>query len=337
MPKNSYLGVRIVTQPLNAIAAYTFAFNVGVATCTSIPGGGTTLTLPDDPSDGDWYEWANPDDSASVADPVVVGLSLAAIAAGVTIQGASAQRFSTPGTSGRATFDDASDTWWIASAQFAATPTAGSFPVRETTSHATAYATATGVPIAVSFAGVPTANVTLGSPLVTMSAPITANVGDLVFFGGDQAYEVAAPAPVASAALVLASNYLQASNPAIATTTVPIGEDFIELPTITGLPATGWKLNLQGVLQLDNTNAAVRQVFIYPSGSSEFGQTAFGAENLTVQNAPTVVPFNFELVALSPSPTTFKPRIFLVAQAGAAGDVTTGSIANSFLSATQTG
>lgn len=339
MPKNSYLGVRIVTQSLAAIAAYTFAFNVGVATCVAVPGGGVgvTLTLPDEPSDGDWYEWANPDDSVALTHPLTLALSATALAAGVTIQGASSQRFTTPGTSGRATFDDASDTWWISSAQFAATPTAGSFAKRETTTHVTAYASGTGVPIEVAFAGAPTAHVTIGSPLVTMSAPITAAVGDLVFFAGLEAYEVAAPAPVASVNLVLASPYTQASNPAIATTTVPAAEDFIELPTITGLPATGWRINLQGQLELDNTTAAPIDVFLYPSGSAEFAGGSFQGKAIVTQNALDVLSYQFEIVAPSPSPTSYTPRIFAVAQTGTAGQVTNGATGDSFLSATQVG
>jgi hypothetical protein len=111
MPANSYTGQRSVTATVRAEASYTFDRAVAYADVLAVPGGGTSLVLPDEPSNGDSYEWANPDGSVGAGNVLTIALSAAAIAAGVTIQGASSRALTTSGASGRAVFFDEPNAW----------------------------------------------------------------------------------------------------------------------------------------------------------------------------------------------------------------------------------
>ena len=212
------------------------------------------------------------------------------------------------------------------------------FPIRKSTTSLSAYAYATGVPIEVVFAGSPAATVVNGSAAVTMSGNITAQLGDLVFFdnGGGwlEAYEVGAPAPVASPNLVLTTPYQQTGGSGVATTTIPLTHDSMDLPALTGLPATGYTLNMSGILNVSNGAGADRQIGIYVAGNSEYTQNGGEAqfENLSATtNDVAAVPFNVDLVFPNPSPTTFTPHVFAVAESGSAGDVTFGKGSSMFI------
>ena len=78
-----------------------------------MPGGGTALVLPDNPSDGDYYVWVNPDNSVSAISPLILELSTASITDGILLQGGTSASFTAPGTSGAAVFFDAARGWQL--------------------------------------------------------------------------------------------------------------------------------------------------------------------------------------------------------------------------------
>ena len=111
MPANSYLGSRAIVVRVNAIAFYPYTRADTFADVVRIPGGGTTLQLPDEPSDGDYYAWNNADGSCAAGSPLTVTLSAAAIAAGVTIQGATSVTYTAPDAAGFVVWFDEEDAW----------------------------------------------------------------------------------------------------------------------------------------------------------------------------------------------------------------------------------
>jgi hypothetical protein len=111
MPANSFSGVRAVVVSVVAEALYKLARIDAYANLLEVPSSGTSLQLPDQPGPGDWYAWSNPDLSCQAGKPIVLTLSAAAIADGITIQGATSASFTTAGTSGVAVYMDHSDTW----------------------------------------------------------------------------------------------------------------------------------------------------------------------------------------------------------------------------------
>lgn len=113
MPANSFSGNRDVVAVVNALSSWDFDRTVTYAEVINVPSGGTLLQLPDNPRDGDYYEWANPDNTVTALDPIELALSAAAITAGVTIQRAASQLFTTPGTSGKVVFFDEANTWQL--------------------------------------------------------------------------------------------------------------------------------------------------------------------------------------------------------------------------------
>ena len=113
MPANSFSGTRAVVALVEALSSWDFDRTVTYAEVLAVPSGGTLLQLPDNPRDGDFYEWANPDNTASSGDPIEIALSAAAIADGVTIQGATSQVFTAPGTCGKVVFFDKANTWQL--------------------------------------------------------------------------------------------------------------------------------------------------------------------------------------------------------------------------------
>jgi hypothetical protein len=110
MPKNSYLGNRDTTATVNALAAYTYSEADAVAAVTAIPAGGTTLTLPPAPSDGDWYEWADEDGTCSATNPLII-----AAGAGSTIRGQATIESAQPYAAGRVRYFAKEDSWAVIS------------------------------------------------------------------------------------------------------------------------------------------------------------------------------------------------------------------------------
>jgi hypothetical protein len=111
MPKNSYLGSRDITATVHALAAYTYSDADAIAAVTSIPvTSGTTLTLPPNPSEGDWYEWADEDGSCSATNPLII-----AAGAGSTIRGLASITSTVPYSAGRVRYDANLDAWAVVS------------------------------------------------------------------------------------------------------------------------------------------------------------------------------------------------------------------------------
>jgi hypothetical protein len=111
MPANSFLGQRATVARVRASALYPFNRDVTHGEVTAVPAGGTTLVLPDEPSDGDFYVWSNPDNTVSGTSALTITLTAAAIAAGVTVQGAPFKVITDAGTSGRVVYFDDVKVW----------------------------------------------------------------------------------------------------------------------------------------------------------------------------------------------------------------------------------
>ena len=93
MAANSFSGTRAIVAYVDDAAFYEFTRADTWAAVTNVPGSGTTLQLPDDPSDGDEYAFQNPDGSCASGNAISVQVSAAMTAAGLTIRGSSAVVF----------------------------------------------------------------------------------------------------------------------------------------------------------------------------------------------------------------------------------------------------
>ena len=82
MPLNSQGTIQVFSDAA-ALATYGFAAQDTGVFLREIPSGGTVLELPDDPNDGDWYEWEDADGSCSSTHPIILTAG-----DGATIQGA---------------------------------------------------------------------------------------------------------------------------------------------------------------------------------------------------------------------------------------------------------
>lgn len=112
MPANTFSGVRLLTVSVAALAAYAVGRTDGLVELSAIPAGGTTVTLPSQPSEGDFYLVADADGSCSGAKPMII-----AAAAGDTISGAASTSFSTARSAAIVMFDASADTWIVFSGQ----------------------------------------------------------------------------------------------------------------------------------------------------------------------------------------------------------------------------
>ena len=72
MPQNSLLGQPAILQDVSAQAAFFFSDADTYAMIKRIPAGGTTVTLPANPSSGDYYELADTDGSCGSTSPIIV-------------------------------------------------------------------------------------------------------------------------------------------------------------------------------------------------------------------------------------------------------------------------
>ena len=72
MPQNSLLGQPAILQDVSAQAAFFFSDADTYAMIKRIPAGGTTVTLPANPSSGDYYELADTDGSCGPTSPIIV-------------------------------------------------------------------------------------------------------------------------------------------------------------------------------------------------------------------------------------------------------------------------
>jgi len=79
----------------------------------NIPFGGSVLTLPDGPSNGDWYGIANIDGSASITHPMSVQVSQAGFDAGQLIEGSVIFPVNEPYGYAIATFNEGGNSWAI--------------------------------------------------------------------------------------------------------------------------------------------------------------------------------------------------------------------------------
>lgn len=114
MPSNGLGVIQIVTD-IRAQSAYRFSTRDTVAALREIPGDrvGTTLTLPDSPESGDYYEFVDVDGSCSPDAPVTIHPS------GATFLQGLATTFVTPHAWARITFDADAQTWVVISAAVA--------------------------------------------------------------------------------------------------------------------------------------------------------------------------------------------------------------------------
>jgi len=177
----------------------------------------------------------------------------------------------------------------------------------------------TNVPVPTSLSG--TAHVINGSTAVTFSTSQTLSQNDLLFFadGTNQPYQLAAA--VSGTSGTLTSPYGSSTNAAIGVKTVPAADFLLDPGTLSGLPTTGYTVNVQGNVQWNNASeseAVTLKLYIdgvSPSVSPPDGYTV--TVQLPESSGVQVVPFNVDLAVASPSPTSFHVTLMAI-------DVTTG-------------
>lgn len=109
MPSNS-TGTISVVVPVQGKAFFAWSSADDLAACSSIPAGGTALQLPNDPSNGDTYAFADVDGSCSGSNPLTILAS-----SGTTIRGASSFAVTSAFAAGRMRFTAATDAWALES------------------------------------------------------------------------------------------------------------------------------------------------------------------------------------------------------------------------------
>ena len=165
----------------------------------------------------------------------------------------------------------------------------------------------TGVPAPQTVTG--TASVTNGSTSVAFSTSQTFAQNDLLFFndGTNQPYQLAAA--VSGTSGTLTRPYGGSTNHTISVTTIPAADFILDPGTLTGLPTTGWTVNVQGTLQWNNPSEIGSEVLkiyvegVSPSVSPPDGYTV--TVDLPEESGTQVVPFNVDFTYPSPSPTSF--------------------------------
>jgi hypothetical protein len=137
MPLNSQGTIQVFTA-VAALAAYGYAPQDTGVFLSAIPSGGIVLTLPDDPNDGDWYEFADVDGSCGPGNPIVVTAG-----ADTTIQGGAALTIINPYSAGVVRYSAGVSNWVFVSRTSASS-----------TDQQTLYGASTGQSITTSFAPV---------------------------------------------------------------------------------------------------------------------------------------------------------------------------------------
>lgn len=109
MPANSYLGQRAIVRSVVDETSFSFSRADTLADCRSVPSAGTSLLLPDNPSNGDSYAWSNTDGSCGSGAPIVLVPQGSAKIQG----GESSEVFATAFSSGHVVFVDQANEWAV--------------------------------------------------------------------------------------------------------------------------------------------------------------------------------------------------------------------------------
>ena len=196
----------------------------------------------------------------------------------------------------------------------------------------------TNVPVPLTVTG--TAHVINGSTAVTFSTSKTFAKNDLLFFndGTNQPYQLAAA--VSGTSATLTTPYGGSTNVAIGVTTVPAADFLLDPGTLTGLPTTGYTINVQGTVQWNNTSeseAVTLKLYVEgvsPSVSPPDGYTV--TVQLPESSGVQVIPFDIDIPVTSPSPTSFHATLMAidVTNADVSGTISSG-VNSIFMSVTR--